>query len=88
MSDRMIELVDLAAHRTFHLIKDNTFKLRFVIFVQFYADTFLSKIKRMNIGEKRRIKIHRQQIEVIVFILCGIRIRCPVGRGHGVHKGV
>ena len=33
MGDRMIKLVNLAAHCAFHLIEHNAFKLRLIVFV-------------------------------------------------------
>ena len=44
MGDRMIQLIDFTAHSTFHLIKDDAFKLRFIILIQLNADTFLRKV--------------------------------------------
>ena len=88
MRNRMIELINLTAHRAFHLVKDDTFELRLIILVQLYADAFLRKIKRMDIGEKRRIKVHSEQIKIVIFVLRGIRIRRPIGCGHRIHKRV
>ena len=88
MRNCMIKLINLTTHRALHLVKDDTFKLWLIVFVQLYADAFLRKIKRVDIGKKRRIKVHSKQIKIVVFVLRGIRIRRPIGCGHRIHKRV
>ena len=88
MRNCMIKLINLATHRPLHLVKDDTFKLWLIVFVQLYADAFLRKIKRVDIGKKRRIKVHSKQIKIVIFVLRGIRIRRPISCGHRIHKRI
>ena len=83
---RIIKLIDLTAHRALHLIKDNAVILWLTRFIQLNTDALLGKIQLMNIGEKTRIRVHRQQIKKIILVLGGERINRPIRCCHGIHE--
>ena len=56
----IIQLIDLATHRPFHFIKYNAVVFRLIVLIDLNANTLLGKVKRMNVGKKHRIQIHRQ----------------------------
>ena len=79
-------------HGPFHLVVDHAsvyqVAARVIRFVEFQAVAFLGKIQRVQLGEKHRIQVHRQQVVKVLAVHAGKRIGGPVAAGEGVHKGV